>query len=71
VKNKTGRIIGFIAGVAGFLVMFKFFFLDNIPREDELAPGIVVIIAILNGFLFAFLGSRIQNYYAKKKDYKI
>jgi hypothetical protein len=65
-KNKTGIIIGFIAGVAGFLLLFKVIFLDNIPPEDELAPGIVVFIALMNGVLFAFIGSLIQNSFLKK-----
>jgi hypothetical protein len=69
-KNKTGIIIGFIFGAAGFLVMFKLLVLDNIAPEDELAPGIVVMAAVLNGFLFAFIGSSIQNYFMKKKNYK-
>ena len=69
-KNKMGKLSGFVLGVTGFLLMFKLIFLVNIPPEDELAPGIVVLAAILNGFLFAFIGSRIQNYFAKKRNYK-
>ncbi len=38
-KNKTGIFIGFVLGTAGFLLLFKVIFLDNIPPEDELAPG--------------------------------
>ena len=67
-KNK---ISGFIFGVTGFLLMFKLIFLDNIPPADELAPGIVVIVSVLNGLLFAFIGSLLQNYFAKKRNYKI
>ena len=66
-KNKIGKIIGFILGVAGFLLLFKFIVLDNIPPSDELAPGIVVIASVLNGLLFAFLGSLLQNYFVKKR----
>ncbi len=69
-KNKVGIMIGFVLGVAGFLLMFKFIFLDNISPADELAPGIVVIISVLNGLLFAFIGSLIQNYFVEKKSYK-
>jgi len=65
-KNKTGLIGGFILGVAGFLFLFKLLVLNHIPPEDELAPGIVVIVAVLNGLLFAFLVSVIQNYFVKK-----
>ena len=64
-RNKTGIVIGFVLGVTGFLAMFKVVFLDHIPPEDELAPGIVVMIAIVNGFLFAFAGYLIQNSFGK------
>jgi hypothetical protein len=60
-KNKAGVIIGFILGVAGFLMLFKVIFLNNVTPEDELAPGIVVIASVLNGLLFAYIGSLIQN----------
>jgi hypothetical protein len=65
-KNKMGKIIGFLLGVTGFLLMFKIIVLDNTPPSDELAPGIVVIASILNGVLFAFIGSLIQNYFIKR-----
>jgi len=67
-KNKTGRIGGFVLGVTGFLVMFKLMFLPNIPPEDELAPGIVVFVSVLNGVLFAFIGSLIQNHFVRKRN---
>jgi hypothetical protein len=70
-KNKTGVISGFILGVGGFLLVFKLVFLDRIAPSDELAPGIVVIISVINGFVFAFIGSQIQNYFAKNNNYKI
>lgn len=66
-KNKAGKIGGFIAGAAGFLLVFKVFFLGNIPPEDEIAPGMVVIAAGLNGLLCAYLGSLIQNNFMKKR----
>ena len=66
-KNKAGTISGFILGISGFLWMFKLIFLDNIPPADELAPGIVVFASVLNGILFAFIGSLIQNYFVKKR----
>ena len=69
-KNKAGKITGFILGVTGFLLMFKIIFLVNIPPEDELAPGIVVLASVFNGLLFAYVGSSIQNYFAKKRNYK-
>ncbi|MEJ6981555.1 hypothetical protein WG906_13900 [Pedobacter sp. P351] len=45
-KNKTGIIIGFISGFAGFLLLFKFLILDKTPPEDEVAPGLVMLAAI-------------------------
>ncbi len=66
-KNKAGIILGFIAGVAGFLLLFKFIFLDKIPPDDEVAPGLVVLAAVFNGLLFAFIGSLIQNYLGRKR----
>jgi len=61
-KNKAGFIGGFVFGFTGFLLMFKLLFLDTTPPEDELAPGMVVLAAILNGVLFAFIGQFIQKY---------
>ena len=66
-KNNIGKISGFVLGVTGFLLMFKFIVLDNTPPSDELAPGIVVIASVLNGLLFAFLGSLIANYFVRKR----
>jgi len=67
-KNKTGIISGFVLGLAGFLLMFKLIFLDNIPPEDELAPGMVLIVAILSGLLFAFAGHKLQDHFRKKRN---
>lgn len=69
-KNKVGKIGGFILGLIGFLLMFKVLFLARIPPEDELAPGAVVFAAVLNGLLFAFVGSLTQNYFEKKRNSK-
>jgi hypothetical protein len=65
-NNKTGKIIGFVLGLVGFLWIFKIVVLVNIPPEDELAPGIVVFAAVLNGLLFAFVGSLIQGSLGRK-----
>ena len=64
-KNKTGIIGGFVFGMIGFLLMFKLLFLDNIPPSDELAPGIVMLVALFVGLLFAFIGYLIQNRFGK------
>lgn len=66
-KNKIGKVIGFLLGVPSFLLLFKLIVLDNTAPSDELAPGIIVIASVLNGLLFAFIGSLIQNYFVKKK----
>ena len=67
-KNKTGKIAGFVFGAGSFLFLFKLFLLDNIPKEDEVPPGAVLFAALLNGLLFAFIGSLIQNYIVKKRN---
>jgi hypothetical protein len=66
-KNKIGKIGGFILGVTGFLWLFKIIILENIPPSDELAPGMVVILAAMNGVLCAFIGSLIQKSMVKKR----
>jgi drug/metabolite transporter (DMT)-like permease len=65
-KNKAGKILGFILGTAGFLLLFKVIVLDNTPPEDELAPGLVVMAAILCGVFFGFIGHIVQNRFGKK-----
>jgi len=65
-RNKTGKLSGFILGTISFLLLFKVLFLNNIPPEDELAPGIVVFAAIMNGVLCGYIGSLIQRHYIKK-----
>ena len=65
-KNIAGKLVGFVLGAAGFLLLFKIFALPHIPPEDELAPGIVVIAAVVNGFLFGYVGAFIQNRLVKK-----
>jgi uncharacterized membrane protein YfcA len=66
-KSKAGAISGFIIGVSGFLLLFKLIILDNVQPSDELAPGMVVIASVLSGLLFAFIGSRVQNYFTNSK----
>jgi hypothetical protein len=65
-KHKTGKVGGFIIGVAGFLLLFKIFILDHIPPSDELAPGMVLLAALFNGLLFGFFGSRIQRHFTRR-----
>jgi hypothetical protein len=67
-KNKAGIIIGFVLGFTGFLLLFKVIFLDHIPPEDELAPGMVMIVAILTGVACAFAGRLLQKSFAKKRS---
>lgn len=68
VKSKAGIIIGFIAGVAGFLVLFKIIILDNTPPEDELAPGAVVLASLFAGVLLAQVGRLVQRYFEKRTN---
>lgn len=65
-KNVIGTIIGFALGLVGFLYLFRIFFLVRIPPQDELAPGIVVTLAMLSGILFAFAGAFVQNKLVRK-----
>ena len=64
-KNKTGIIGGFAFGMTGFLLLFKVIILDHTPPSDELAPGIVMLVALFVGLLFAFIGYLIQNRFGK------
>jgi hypothetical protein len=67
VKNKTGKIIGFFTGMAGFLFAFKVIILDRTNPEDELAPGAVLIASIICGILFAFAGGLVQSHFMTKR----
>lgn len=60
-NSKAGIIVGFAVGAIGFLALFKWFALPNIPREDELAPGIVMMMAMVNGFASAIVGHYLQR----------
>lgn len=60
--------MGFVLGGAGFLLIFKIFFLEHIPPEDEVPPGVVVFVALVNGLLFAFAGYLVQNYFQKTQS---
>ncbi len=62
-KKKLGLILGFIIGFASFLIMWKMIFLTRITPEDELAPGAVMILAVILGSILGFLGSKIQKYF--------
>ncbi|MBA4849587.1 hypothetical protein [Emticicia sp. BO119] len=66
-KNIAGKIIGFAIGMAGFLFLFKILILDKTSPADELAPGMVMIMAVISGVLFGFTGNLVQNYLRKSK----
>ena len=68
-KNKIGIISGFVVGSIGFLFIFKVTILNHTPPEDELAPGIVVLAAILIGVASAFIGYFLQNYLRGEGNY--
>lgn len=59
--NKTIEIVCFIAVTGGFLLLFKIFFLKNTGPQDELAPGVVMLMAMLIGLLSSYAGRRIQK----------
>lgn len=65
-KNALGILIGFVIGLTGFLYLFRVFFLVRISPQDELAPGIVVLLAMLNGILFALAGPFLQRKFVRK-----
>jgi ABC-type antimicrobial peptide transport system permease subunit len=60
-KNKLGLILGFIMGFGGFLLAFKMIILPKISPSDELAPGIVMILAVILGCALAFFSNKIQH----------
>ena len=67
-KYKASFFSGFVIGCVGFLLMFKLIFLDSIPPEDELAPGIVVLAAVLSGGVLGLVGQVIQKYFARESQ---
>jgi hypothetical protein len=66
-KNKTGKIIGFILGMGGFMLWFKIFILPHTTPEDEAPPGLVLLASIFSGVVFGFVGNVLQNYLGKKE----
>jgi drug/metabolite transporter (DMT)-like permease len=68
-KNKIGIISGFVIGSIGFLLLFKVTILNHTPPEDELAPGIVVLAAVLIGVASSFIGYFLQNYLSGEGNY--
>ncbi|QKJ29880.1 hypothetical protein HQ865_08965 [Mucilaginibacter mali] len=66
-RSKAGMILGFITGMTAFLFLFKIIILDRTSPADELAPGIVMIAAIISGMCFAFVGRWAQNYWTKTR----
>jgi hypothetical protein len=64
-KTKIPAFIGFAIGMVGFLTFFKVFILVNIPPEDEIAPGLVLLTSIVIGLVFAYVGSIIGRKWSK------
>ena len=63
-KNKIGKIGGFVLGVLiGFLAIVV---LSHLHPEEDLA-GITIVALLISGLFFAFVGSLIQSYFVKKK----
>ena len=62
-KNKTGKIGGFLAGVLlGFLTIV---ILSRLQPEEDLA-GIMILTLLFSGLLFSFIGSLLQSYIVKR-----
>ena len=67
-KNKMGKIGGFILGVLfGFLAIVV---LSRLHPEEDLA-GITIVALLISGLFFAFVGSLIQSYFVKKKAERV
>ena len=63
-KNKIGKIGGFVLGVLlGFLAIAV---LSHLHPEEDLA-GIKIVTLLISGLFFAFFGSQIQSSFVKKK----
>ena len=63
-KNRTGKISGFVLGVLfGFLAIRV---ISKLHPEEDLA-GITIVALLMSGLIFAFAGSLIQSYFVKKK----
>jgi CDP-diglyceride synthetase len=63
-KNKTGKISGFLAGVLlGFLIIAV---LSHLHPEEDLA-GIMILTLVLSGLFFSFVGSLLQSYIARRR----
>jgi len=63
-KNKTGKIGGFLAGVLlGFLTIV---ILSRLHPEEDLA-GIMILTLVFSGLFFSFVGSLLQSYIARRR----
>lgn len=67
-KNKIGIIAGFLAGSIGFLFLFKVLILDRTSPEDELAPGMVVMLAILTGTGCLLMVNWLQKFFRRENE---
>lgn len=67
-KTKIPAFIGFAIGMVGFLAFFKVFILVNIPPEDEIAPGLVLLTSIVIGLIFAYVGGIIGKKWRKSSS---
>lgn len=68
-KNKIGKIGGFALGVIfGFLaiVVLSYLHLSYLHPEEGLA-GITIIMLLISGLFFSFVGSLFETYFLKKR----
>lgn len=63
-KNKAGKIIGFVLGM--FLAFLAIATLSYFHPEEDFA-GIMIFALLISGLFFSFIGSLFQNYFVNKK----
>jgi len=63
-KNKTGKIIGFLTGaLLGFLTIVV---LSRLHPEEDLA-GIMILTLVFSGLFFSFFVSLLQSYTVRRR----
>lgn len=63
-KNKTGKITGFVFGL--LLAFLAIALLSRLHPEEDFA-GVTIFTLLLSGLLFSFIGSLLQHYIFNKK----
>jgi hypothetical protein len=63
-KNKIGKIIGFVLGV--LLAFLTIAILSHFHPDEDFA-GITIFSLLISGLFFSFVGSLLQNYFINNK----